>query len=387
MKTDIIKGFNDYTGEEAKKRAKIKKILIDIFERYGFEPAETPIIEKEEFVEGDNQEDEAISDIYRLKDKGNRKLALRYEFTFQLKRLMKNKKLPYRRYQIGPVFRDEPTSNNRFRQFIQCDADIIGTSNISSREEAELLRIAGEFLTNLGLEPFILINNRKLLNEILDFLKIKEKDKKNVLKEIDKYDKIPEKEIINNLKQYNAEKIIPLFKKGESFFKNFKSYKEIISLMDYCRIYNLKVQFAPTVVRGLSYYNGSIFEIKTKGIKETIVAGGSYIINNIQSTGISFGLDRIAILSKIKIPDEKFLIVSLEQDRKAIELVQKLRMQGKSVSIYYGKPSKALEYANSYKINKVIFIGQKEIQKKKFKIKNMKTGKEIFFEISKLKKI
>ena len=127
MKTNLIKGFRDFTGEEAEKRAEIKKILINIFERYGFEPAETPIIEYQEFVKGSNQQDEVISDIFRLRDKGKRNLALRYEFTFQLKRLIKNKKLPYKRYQIGEVFRDEPVSANRFRQFIQCDVDIVGS--------------------------------------------------------------------------------------------------------------------------------------------------------------------------------------------------------------------------------------------------------------------
>ena len=85
-----VKGFNDYTGEDAIKRAEIKKILVDTFEKYNFEPAETPIVEYEEFVRGDNIQDEAVSDIFKLQDKGKRKLALRYEFTFQLKRLMKN---------------------------------------------------------------------------------------------------------------------------------------------------------------------------------------------------------------------------------------------------------------------------------------------------------
>ena len=118
-KFDTIKGFNDFTGKEALKRTEIKNIIESIFEVYSFNPAETPIIEYEEFVKGEGKEDEAISDIFKLKDKGKRDLALRYEFTFQLKRIAKNKKLPYKRYQIGEVFRDEPASSNRFRQFTQ----------------------------------------------------------------------------------------------------------------------------------------------------------------------------------------------------------------------------------------------------------------------------
>src|SRR3989304_1057792 len=115
-----VKGFRDFSGKEAEKRAEIRKIIVETFEKYGFEPAETPIIESEEFVRGENKQDEAVSDIFKLQDKGKRNLALRYEFTFQLKRLMRNKKLPYKRYQIGPVFRDEPISGNRMRQFISC---------------------------------------------------------------------------------------------------------------------------------------------------------------------------------------------------------------------------------------------------------------------------
>lgn len=374
MTTDLVKGFRDYIGEEAEKRGGIRKMITYLFERYGFKPAETPLIEYEEFVKGENKEDEAVSDIFRLKDKGNRKLALRYEFTFQLKRIMKNQKLPFKRYQVGPVFRDEPVTSNRFRQFTQCDADIIGSS---IKDEAEILSLSKDILSNLGVEPIILINNRKLLNEVLNDVGVKEKDRLNVLREIDKYDKIPESEIKKNLKKYKADEVLDLLKKGEKFFSQFESYKEIISLIEYCKLYGVKVMFAPTLIRGLSYYNGSVFEIKAEGVKETIVGGGSYIFEGVQCTGISFGLDRISIMSKIKdSKEESYLIVSLDQDKKAIEIAQKLRINGKIVSLFYGKPTKALEYANSYKMNKVIFVGEKEVKAKAFKVKDMETGKE-----------
>ena len=112
---ETVKGFKDVLGGEALKREKIREILTNNFRLYGFEYAETPTIEYEEFVKKGNENDEVISDIFRLKDKGNRNLALRYELTFPLKRIAKNKKLPYKRYQIGSVFRDEPISSNRFR--------------------------------------------------------------------------------------------------------------------------------------------------------------------------------------------------------------------------------------------------------------------------------
>jgi len=320
-----------------------------------------------------NSGDEVISDIFKLKDKGKRKLALRYEFTFQLKRLMKNQKLPFRRYQIGEVFRDEPVSMNRFRQFTQCDVDVVGSS---IKDDAEVLALARDILNNLGIEAVILINNRKLMNEILKDEGIKEKDRLNVLREIDKYDKFPEKQIKKNLKKYKAENILASLKKGEKFFSQFPSYKEIISLVEYCKAYGISVLFAPTMVRGLSYYNGNVFEIKAKGIKETLVAGGSYMFNNVQCTGISFGLDRLEPLSKVDFEKEKYLVISLDEDREAIKLAGRLRNLGKMVLIYYGKPSKALEYANSYKIPYVIFVGAKEVKSRKFKIKDMRTGKE-----------
>jgi len=372
MKTDLIKGFKDYAGKEAQKRAQIKKIIVEIFEQYGFEPAETPIIEYEEFVRGENPSDEAVSDIYKLKDKGGRKLALRYEFTFQLKRLMKNQKLPYKRYQIGPVFRDEPFSKNRFRQFTQCDIDIISSK---IKDEAEILAVAKQVLDKLKIDFIIYVNNRKLLNEILEAEKIN-KNRGKIIKELDKLGKLSETQILKNLKKYQAENLIRIFKKPESYFEKYKAYSEIKELKNYCKYYGVKVIFSPSLARGLSYYNRNIFEIKTKKIKETLAAGGSFMFNNVQSTGIAFGLDRISDAAKIKNQKQNYLIISLNQDKKAIEIAQKLRKNQKNTAIYYGKPSKALEYANAYDIQKVIFIGEKEIKQNKFKIKDMKTGKE-----------
>lgn len=373
MKTENVKGFKDYSGEEAQKRAEIKRTIVDNFEQYGFEPAETPIIEYEEFVKGDNAQDETISDIYKLKDKGKRKLALRYEFTFQLKRLIRNKKLPYKRYQIGPVFRDEPSSVNRLRQFTQCDIDTIGST---IKEEAEILATTNETLKKIGITPIILINNRKLMNEILEEQKVPKKYREQVLREIDKYNKLSEKQIKKTLKKFKADKVLEALKQGEDYFNKFPSYKEIIELLEYCKVYGFQPLFSPTVVRGLSYYNGTVFEIKTKGVKDAVAGGGSYKFNNIQCTGISFGLERISSLTKIKLEKEQWLVISLNQDRTAIRLAEKLRKRGKRVSLYYGKPSKALEYANSYKISKVVFVGEREVKKRKFKVKDMKSGKE-----------
>lgn len=367
---ETIKGFRDFSEEPARKREKIKEIITQNFKLFGFEVAETPVIEYEKFVKSDSQ-DEVISDIFKLQDKGKRKLALRYEFTFQLKRLAKNKKLPYKRYQTGEVFRDEPVSKSRFRQFTQCDVDTIGST---IKDEAEILALTSKILKDLNIKFIIYINNRELLNEILKEQKIKQKEK--VIKEIDKLDKLSEKEVKNNLKKYKAENILKIFKKPESYFKKYKSYKEIQELKKYCKYYNINVKFLPSLARGLSYYNSTIFEIKTPKVKETICAGGSYLINKIQCTGISFGLDRISQIAKIKLDTKKALVISIGEDKKAIELIKKLRNKNINSCILYGKPSKALNYANSMKIPYVLFIGKEEVKKNKFKLKNMKTGKE-----------
>ena len=399
--TETVKGFKDFTGEEAQKRADVRRIIEGAFERYGFEPAETPIIEYENFVKGENKQDEAVSDIFRLQDKGKRNLALRYEFTFQLKRLMQNKKLPYRRYQIGPVFRDEPVSSNRLRQFVQCDVDVVGST---IKEEAEILSLSNEILNKLGIKPVILINNRKILEAVAkDIIGIEEKRIKKAITILDKLDKKSRKDVREEFeKEFSGfggnitlliNTLMSDFKQLKEYYKGivctnrkqkyedtlfYKGEKELEDLQDYCNLYSINIEILPSLARGLSYYNGNVFEIKTKGIKETIIAGGSYKFNNVQCTGVAFGLDRIALLSKINNKSEKYLVVSLDQNKKAIELSKKLRSKNKITSIYYGKPSKALDYANSYKIDKVIFIGKEEVKKRKYKIKDMKSGKERF---------
>lgn len=373
MKTETVKGFKDFILDEASKREEIRKILVDTFEKYGFGPAETPVVEYEEFVKGENADDEAVSDIYRLQDRGGRNLALRYEFTFQLKRLMNNQKLPFRRYSIGPVFRDEPVSGNRLRQFVQCDCDVIGAK---INDEAELFAMAKEVLKKLEIDNVIYFNNRNLLNEILIKEGTHEKYRGDIIRIIDKLDKQPESVIRKELAEFGAEKLLNIFKKDESYFEKYEAYDRIKILQKYCKMYKVELKFSPSLARGLSYYNGTIFEIKTAKMKETITAGGAYMFNDAQSFGISFGLFRLATLSNIKSKSPDFLIVSLNEDLQSAKIAQKMRSKGMSCTIFSGKPSKAMSYANAYNVKGVIFVGAEEVKKKKFKVKDMATGKE-----------
>ncbi len=395
MKTETVKGFKDYTGEEAQKRAEIQKIITESFEKYGFEPAETPVIEYEEFVKGKNERDEAVSDIFRLQDKGKRKLALRYEFTFQLRRIIANKKLPYKRYQIGAVFRDEPVQGNRGRQFISCDADIIGSS---VKDDAEILSLAKDILDRLKIKNTIYVGNRKLLSAILDIFGLNDEIKrKNVILALDELDKKSIKEVRDklpkDLKDYFTQLKSTLnlndFDKLKEYYQGICKNKkiryedtlfaqgenEIKELKKFCGYYKIKFVFQPSLVRGLSYYDGNVFEIKSS-IKETILGGGVYTFNGIKCVGFGVSIERLSAVSGIKPEKDRMLIVSLNEDRKAVELADKLRSKGENATMFYGKPTKALEYANSYNIGKVIFIGKEEVKKGKYKVKDMRTGKE-----------
>lgn len=282
--------------------------------------------------------------------------------------------MPYKRYQIGPVFRDEPVSSNRFRQFTQCDVDIIGSS---IKEDAEILALASKVFNELGIKVEINVNNRKLLNELLEEKGVKEKNRESFIREVDKIDKLSPGEIKRNLEEAGAGGFYRVLKKPEKFFEKYKSYEEIKKLKKYCKFYGVKINFVPYLARGLSYYNGSVFEIKTAGVKETICAGGSYLVNGVQSTGISFGLERLLKLVKINLEQKSALIISIGKDSDSIKISEKLRKEKIKTSIWMKSGvTKALDYANSYKVPFVIFVGEQEVKDKKFKLKNMKTGKE-----------
>jgi len=229
MKIEItnVKGFSDYLPPKSQIRDKIRKIAEKYFKLYGFVPVETPIIEFDELMRSNSlaneEEDEAISDRFKLKDRAGRKLGLRYEFTFQLAKIFKqnpNIKLPFRRYQIGEVFRDEPIRTGRTRQFTQCDADIIGDNSINA--DAELLALISDILKELKINDYeIEINNRKLLNSIIESVQIS--NPKAVMRELDKINKIGEDAVKTNLRKYTTpNQIVTLFKLLEKSLEFFK---------------------------------------------------------------------------------------------------------------------------------------------------------------------
>src|SRR3989339_318509 len=389
IEVDTVKGFRDILPPESLKKTEVKKIIEKNFQLYGFVPIETPVIEFDEIMKSDDaQEEEAISDRFRLRDRAGRNLGLRYEFTFQLARIMKmnpNIKLPFRRYQIGEVFRDEPVGPGRFRQFTQCDIDILGDSSLDADQEC--LSAVSDILKELRIDAEIELNNRKLLSSIIESVQIT--DIKNAMKELDKKDKIGEDNVKINLKRYaDSNQILTLFKLMEKplefFIENaFDGAEEVEELMEKSKQQGIKLKFNPFMIRGLAYYTGNIFEVKTKENKNTIAGGGRYdksvgkLLNKeIPAVGISFGLERVAELANIKansIP--KVIVISIEEDKLSIKLTKTLRSSGISCMMMKN-PKEALEYANSQSIPYVIFLGEDEVEKSKFKLRNLSSGEE-----------
>lgn len=406
FEVETVKGFQDFLPPESLKRNAVKKIIEKYFQLYGFQPIETPLIEFDELMKSPGEADEAVSDRFKLQDRGKRNLGLRYEFTFQLSRILKqnpNLKLPFKRYQIGEVFRDEPVSSSRFRQFTQCDIDTLG--DVSTKADSECLSVFSDILKELKIQCEIEVNNRRLLQSIIESVEISQVSE--VMRELDKFDKIGEDELRLNLKKFaDSNQIITLLKllaKPIEFFKEnkFEGVEQIEDLIEECRMYGVKIKFNPYLARGLSYYTGNIFEIKSideDKKKITIAAGGRYdksvgkfSLKDIPAVGISFGLERICMLAKIPVSSiPKTLLISISQDKATVQLAQVLRKNEISCAIFFEKIGKAMEYANSLSIPFVVFVGEAELEKKKYKLKNMSSGEEKFLSekqlISLLKK-
>lgn len=400
LETSTVKGFQDYLPPESLKREAIRKIVRKYYRLYGFIPIETPLIEYDELMKSDNlnneEEDEAVADRFRLKDRGGRNIGLRYEFTFQLARIFKenpNLKLPFKRYQIGENFRDEPIRAGRTRQFTQCDADIIGDPSVNA--DAECLALISNILEELKITNEIQVNNRKLLNAIIESVEIEATQQ--ILRELDKIEKGGIDIVKASLRKYaSANQIITLFKlmeKDLEFFKDnaFEGAEELDAFITACQYYGIKPRFTPSMVRGFGYYTGNIFEIMLPDKKTAIAAGGrydkvvgKYMNREITAVGISFSLEALMGLcpeqiSRLKIEiTPKILIVSFNQYEEAVKLAKKLRKKNISCTITEGQPSKALDYANTQKIPYVIFLGETEVEQKKCKIKEMSTGEEKF---------
>lgn len=423
---EVPKGTRDILPKEKISRdnciSKIKKI----FEVYGFSPIETPTFEKLEILEnksGAGENSDAVSEIYRFKDQGNRELGLRYEFTFALARIVGQNpqlKMPFRRYQIGPVYRDGPIKAGRYREFYQCDVDIVGVSSVIA--DAELLSLAKDVFKSLNLDIIIEVNSRKLLTDILNYSNIDKDQATQVIISIDKLKKIGINEVKKELlgKEISKEAIEKLMflltdlEKGSNTDKinylekrigNTDGLQEIKELFKYLSLFKVEFIFSPTLARGLGYYTGPIFEIflKDPSIISGSIAGGGrwdnligkYIGNeNLKqpATGISFGIEPIMdiILKKENITRQSvcdLFLIPINTLEKSIEIAQYLRDKGiKTIVDLQSKSiSKNLEYASKLGIPFVGFIGEDELKQNMIKIRDMILGKEELTDIDKVK--
>jgi len=423
---DLAKGFRDFSPAEKILRDSVIAKIKNVFEIYAFSPLETPTVERLDVLEakfGAGESSDAISEIYRFKDQGDRDLGLRYEFTFALGRYIgmnPQTRLPFKRYQIGPVFRDGPIKAGRYREFYQCDVDTVGASAMIA--DAEILALISDVFKELKLDVNIEVSSRKLLSDILSFVEVPEDYQTTTIITIDKLKKVGRKGVTDELleKEISEDKINKildiLLVKGNNQEKlnNIKKIigetdgvKELNELFNYLSKFNTDYVFLPSLARGLGYYTGPIFEVflKEESILPVSIAGGGrwdkmigkYLKDENRvypAVGVAFGLEPIMEIIKKRDGMEKettadLYIIPIKTEKQAIEITQKLRKQGiKTMVDLLGRAiGKNMDFANKSGIPYVGLLGEDEVKENKIKIKNMKSGAEVLVSIDKVKDV
>lgn len=416
------RGVRDFLPEEAIARQGITDMMRSVFERYGYSPLETPAIERSDVLSAKFAGGaEILKEIFKVEDQGGRELALRYDLTVPLSKVVglnPNIPKPFKRYQIQPVWRDGPIKLGRYREFMQCDADIVGTKSMMA--DAEILAIAAEVFSKLGFDFAIKVNSRKLINGILDFAGIKE-NKMDAILSIDKLEKFGsgavEKELAD--KGFGKREIESVMKilalkgrNGEILEKAGKLVKseegkegihELKELLEYCELMGVQIRIDVSLSRGLEYYTGPVYEVYLKDSKVTSsVAGGGRYDKMIgmfigrgeyPATGISFGIEPIfEALKEQKGARPKTvtqaLVIPIATLKESIKLVKELRAEGirAEIDLMDRGISANLDYANALGIPYVVFLGKKELAEKKVKLRDMKSGKEKMLEAKEVKK-
>ena len=413
MEIERAKGTKEVDQKQKILMNYIVEVIKKNFELYGFLPLETPTLQRYDVLASKYAGGaEILKETFKLNDQGNRDLALRYDLTVPLciyVALNPTVKLPFKRYEIGKVFRDGPVSVERYREFWQCDADIVGSANILS--DVEIINIGLKIFNELKLDVQFKVNNRKILDSVLESAGIpKEKETTSVLI-IDKLEKIGVEGVKKELREekltdVQIEKLLRLVSvEGNNnekleFLKTKLNNKEGINEMEELAKYVPEVYFDPSLARGLSYYTGIIFEVKLKNseVKSTITSGGRYdnIIGNFiennqkyPAIGISFGLDRIELaIKERKVEITKAYVIPIKQIEKSMEIVKELRDNGinSDVDLIGRSISKNLEYANTLGIPYVVIIGENEVKENKYTLRDMTTGKEEKLSVNELVK-
>ncbi len=419
-----VKGSSDFLPKEQILRNKIIKTLSKNFERYGYLPVETTTICYYDLLASKYAGgSEILKEVYTLKDQGNRDLGLRYDLTVPFSKIISmnlNKEitLPFRRYEIGKVYRDGPVKVGRDREFYQCDVDVCGINSILA--ETELMTMTSTCYKELGIDITIQWNNRKLLSGLIIESGIEESLASKVILSVDKLAKIGESGVKKELKDYKIEetKLDKLFNFFKLDINNMKKefsntnneillegLKEVEELDSNLEKLNLKeCIFTPYLARGLEIYTGTVWEVfdKEKRVTSSIGAGGRYdkIItnfindgNNYPAVGMTFGLVPIYEILKQTNKEEEVLynlyIIPMDTEIECLKFANILRQKGIKVIIEYNKKkvSKAFNWAGRNNIPYVVVIGEDELKTGKLMIRDMKNSKDESFNIEKIDEI
>lgn len=406
-----VKGTVDYLPNEEIVRRRIRRTLEETFEQYGCKPLETPILNYTELMASKYAGGaEILKEMYTLTDRGERDLALRYDLTIPFAKVVAMNPtipMPFKRYEIGKVFRDGPIKTGRFREFTQCDVDIVGVK--SQAAEAELMLMAVDAFSKLNVDVFIQYNNRKLLFGLMQVFEVPEASMNNVILILDKMEKIERSTLITELMELQLTgrslAAIETFLDADPTFTYFEAYAaknefvkqglaELRELTSYLEALNIEAScvFNPFLARGLEIYTGTIYELflRSGAIKSSIGSGGRYdnaiggLIGektDFATVGISFGLDVIytafALAGNVE-PEATvdLYIIPIGVEKEALRLAQALRQEGQRVEVELSgkKLRKAMERANRENIRKVIILGEEEIQAGVYGVKDMATG-------------
>lgn len=438
MKPNLAKGTRDFTADEVVKRKYIIQILQKNFELFGFQPLETPSFENLSTLTGKYGEegDRLIFKILNSGDyaskakeedwnsRNSQKLtaqisdkALRYDLTVPFARFvaMNHGQLtfPYKRYQIQPVWRADRPQKGRFREFYQCDADVVGSESLW--QEVELIQLYLKSFSELKIPVHIHINNRKILSGLAEFAGISEQ-LIDFTVALDKLDKIGREGVIKELREkgipdFAIEKVSFLFdtnrpseetlqllkKHFEGIETGIEGVEELEFVIQQCKNLGIADQlvFDITLARGLDYYTGAIFEVKAQQVEMGSVGGGGrynnltevFGVKNVPGIGISFGLDRIyLVMQELHLFPEntvskvQFLFTNYgeKETTEAIKVMTKLRDKNISCELYPEavKLKKQFTYAEKKEIPFIIFYGEQEIKEGKISMKNMETGEQ-----------
>ncbi len=414
-----LPGFMELLPNEQILFNEMKEKIKKTYEKFGFLPLDTPIIESSEVLLA-KAGGETEKQIYRF-NKGESDLSLRFDLTVPLAKYVTeyypNLTFPFRRYQIGKVYRGEKAQRGRFREFYQCDIDIIGENELSLINDAELPSVIYNTFTQLGFDDFtISINNRKILNGLFEYLDLKNQSI-DILRIIDKIDKIGKENVIKEMKELGLEKdkietIINFISISGNVEETIKSLRNmnidnelfILGINELDEVTNnIKLFGVPaenykidlTIARGLDYYTGTVYETFLNKYRQlgSVCSGGRYdnlseyyTDKKMPGVGISIGLTRLFFqLNDNKIIQagnrsiSKVMIVSMIDDfSKSIEIATKLRTNDINTQIYTDKAKikNQFKYASRLNIPYIIIIGEDEIKNNTVSIKNMETGEQ-----------